>query len=79
MKKIHKDKPQKRIAIGVPFERAIEKYLLPKTNTGNLSVKWNETDWTRWALAQQIAKRNGGKIPKDCAALLPEYIPDLDL
>jgi hypothetical protein len=77
MKKIHETPPQKRIAIGVPFEKAISEYLLPKTNTGNILN--NYTDWVRYSLAQQIAKRNGGKVPKDCIDMLPELIPDLDL
>lgn len=79
MKRKHISPPQKRIAIGVPFERAIEKYLLPKTNNGNLSDKWDFTDWTRYALAHEISRRNGGVIPKECKDMLPEFIPDLDL
>jgi len=79
MKKIHAQAPTKRIAIGKPFEKAIEKYLLPKTNTGNLSSNWDYTKWVRYSLAQQIAKRNGGKIPKACKDMLSEFIPDLEI
>lgn len=79
MRKIHSQTPRKRIEIGVPFERAIEKFLLPKTNTGNLSTNWDFTDWVRYALAQQIAKRNNGMIPKECKDMLPDFIPDLEL
>lgn len=79
MKKKHQIPPRKRIEIGVPFEKAIEKYLIPKTNTGNLSSKWNYTDWIRYSLAREIARRNGGKIPKDCMDILPEFISDIDL
>jgi len=79
MKKIHKKNPKKRIEIGVPFEEAIKKYLLPKTNTGNISRPWNDTDWVRYSLAKQIALRNSGKIPKDCKDLLPDFVPDLEL
>lgn len=79
MRKIFQQKPKSRIQIGCPFEEAIKKYLLPATNADNLSKDWTETDWTRWSLAAQIAKRNNGKIPKDCLDLLPEFIPDLDL
>ena len=79
MKRIHNKIPQKRIAIGKPFEDAIEKYLIPKTNIGNLPNSWDFTDWTRYALAHEIARRNGGVIPKECKDMLPEFIPDLDL
>jgi hypothetical protein len=79
MKKIHAQSPKKRITIGLPFETAIEKYLLPKTNNGNLSHAWNYTDWARYSLAQQIAKHNKGMIPKECKDMLPEFIPDIDL
>ena len=79
MKKIHTKKPARGIVVGAPFDEAIEKYLLPKTNKGNLSNKWNRTDWARYALAQEISRRNNGKIPKDCKDLLKEFIPDLDV
>lgn len=79
MKKIHDVKPARGIVVGAPFDEAIKKYLLPKTNKGNLSKKWNRTDWTRYALAQEIARRNNGKIPQNCKDLLKEFIPDLNL
>lgn len=79
MKKIHNEKPKRGVVLGKPFDDAIEKYLLPKTNTGNLSNKWNRTDWTRYALAQEIARRNNGKIPKACKDMLKEFTADLDL
>lgn len=79
MKKIHIKKPLRGVVLGAPFDEAIEKYLLPKTNRGNLSNNWNRTDWTRYALAQEIARRNGGVIPKSCKDLLKEFVPDLDL
>ena len=79
MNKIHNEKPKRGVVLGKPFDDAIEKYLLPKTNTNNLSNKWNRTDWTRYALAQEIAKRNNGKIPKACKDMLKEFTPDLDV
>lgn len=79
MKKLFTEQPKKRIEIGRPFEAAIKKYLLPKTNTDNLTADWDYTDWTRWSLAVQIAKRNDGKIPQDCMDLLPEFAKDLDI
>ena len=79
MKRIHSKPAKKRIEIGAPFEDAITKYLLPKTNTGNLSFQWSVTDWVRYSLAHEIAKRNGGVIPKACKDMLPEFIPDIDL
>jgi hypothetical protein len=79
MKKIHNDKPKRGVVLGKPFDDAIEKYLLPKTNTNNLSNKWNRTDWTRYALAQEIARRNNGKIPKACKDMLKEFTADLDV
>lgn len=79
MKKIHREKAISRIQIGKPFEDAIEKILLPKTNKGNLSKKWNPTDWVRYALAKEIALRNKGEVPKNCKDLLKDFVPDLDL
>jgi len=79
MKKVHEKSPIKRIEIGLPFEDAIRKYLLLRTNTGGLSADWNATDWTRYALAREIARRNGGRVPKACKDMLPEFIPDLEL
>lgn len=79
MKKIHNEKPKRGVVLGKPFDDAIEKYLLPKTNTNNLSNKWNRTDWTRYALAQEIARRNNGKIPKACKDMLKEFTADLDV
>jgi len=79
MKKIHKEKYNARIPIGKPFEEAIDKYLLPRTNKDNLSNKWNRTDWTRYALAKEIAKGNNGKIPKACKDMLKDFTPDLHM
>lgn len=79
MQKKHTEPYTARIPIGKPFEDAIDMFLLPKTNNGNLSGKWNRTDWTRYALAQEIAKRNNGKIPKACKDMLKEFTADLDM
>jgi len=79
MKKIHAIQPRKRIEIGAPFEDAVNRYLIPKTNKENLSPNWSVTDWVRYSLAQQIAKRNNGKIPKECLDMLPKFIPDMEL
>jgi hypothetical protein len=79
MKKVHANSPIKRIEIGRPFEDAIRKYLLPRTNTGNLSTDWNTTDWVRYSLAQEIARRNGGQVPKSCKDMLKGFVPDLEL
>lgn len=77
MKKIHTIRPKKRIAIGVPFEQAIEKILMPKTNTGNLSANWDITDWVRYAIAEQL--KRAGNLPRDCAAMLPRFHKDIEL
>lgn len=79
MKKIHNKSPKKRIALGVPFEEAIEKFLLPKTNNGNLSDEWNVTDWVRYSVAQQISRHNNGKIPKSCMDMLKKFVSDVEL
>lgn len=77
MKQIHTTSPKKRIAIGEPYERAIREILMPKTNTNNLSNPWDYTDWVRYSIAEQL--KRAGKIPEDCAAMLPRFYKDLDL
>lgn len=79
MKKIHIEKPERGVVLGAPFDKAIVKYLLSKTNTGNLSNRWNRTDWVRYAVAQEIARRNNGKIPRDCLDMLKEFSADLNM
>lgn len=79
MKKIHDEAPERGVVLGAPFDRAIRQILIPKTNKGNLSNKWNKTDWVRYCVAQEIARRNGGKIPLECKVMLKEFIPDLDV
>lgn len=79
MKKIHIEKAERGVVVGAPFDRAIKKYLLPKTNKGNFSNKWNRTDWVRYVLAKEIALRNNGVIPKECKDMLKEFTPDFDV
>lgn len=76
-KKNHFEKHKKRTVLGVPFERAIETILMPKTNSGNLSAAWDYTDWTRFCIAEQL--RRAGELPDDCRAMLPKFYADLDL
>lgn len=76
MHKIHKEKSP-RIQIGAPIAALLDE-LLKSTNTANLSRDWNQTDMTRYAIAE-LWKRTGKELPRDCAALLPPFYADLDL
>lgn len=74
MRKIHTKPPKKRIEIGAPLERLIEKQI--KTNP--LYQDWTVTDFVRFSIVQQ-ARVPIAELPKDCAVLLPVvYSPEVE-